>query len=113
MYVNPGELKKRISIVKLVPSKDKDGFINNENELVGQCWAKATQKSIKEVIESGTEFNLESYRFLIRTIKTPITREMFVLYKGNYYQIEYVNDYNDEGVYTEIMATAGVKNGTV
>ena len=65
------------------------------------------------MLKSSTEINLERCRFLIRYTPKEITNDMFVLYRGKYYQIEYANNYGDSDEYIEIMATAGGKNGIV
>ena len=113
MNVNPGELNKKIKIVDFDGEKDKDGFIDKQERVVRESWAKVTRVNVKEVLKASTEMNLERCRFLIRYTQKEITRDMFVLYNGTYYQIEYINNYGDSNEYVEIMATAGEKNGSI
>lgn len=113
MNVNPGELNKKIKIVSFDTKKDNDGFKKKTEEIIRKPWAKVTRVSVNEVMKSLTEINLEKCRFLVRYTPTEITRDMFILYQGKYYQIEYVNNYGDSNEYIEIMATAGGKSGNI
>lgn len=109
MNVNPGELDKKIKIVKFVEEKDDDGFLKDRKEIVvREPFAKVTRTSIKEVVTAGREANEIKCRFLVRYTPTEINRDMFVLYRGTYYQIEYANNYGDSDEYIEIMTAAGV-----
>ena len=108
MNVNPGELDKKIKIVSFSGEKDKDGFETDKKEnVVRSTWAKVTRISVSEVMKASNEINIERCRFLVRYTNVEITREMFVLYAGKYYQIEYANNYEDSNEYIEIMAVAG------
>lgn len=109
MNVNPGELNKKIQIVKFVEEKDEDGFEKEKKMvIIREPYAKVTRTSIKEGVIAGREANEMKCRFLVRYTPTEITHDMFVLYKGNYYQIEYANNYGDSNEYIEIMTAAGV-----
>lgn len=108
MNVNPGELDKKIQIIEVVTEKDSDGFAAKKTEkVVRKTWAKVTRVSASEIMRAEREINLTRNRFLVRYSPTEITRSMFVLYAGMYYQIEYVNNYGDSNEYIEIMATLG------
>lgn len=114
MNVNPGELDKRIKIVSFSAQKDKDGFrTDKEEKTVRNTWAKVTRISVSEAMKASSEINIERCRFLVRYTPVSITRDMFVLYAGKYYQIEYANNYEDSNEYIEIMAVAGGENGRV
>ena len=109
MNVNPGELNKKIQIIKFITEKDEDGFDTEKKPLiVRSTYAKVTRTSIKEGVVAGREANEMKCRFLVRYTPTEISRDMFVLYKGIYYQIEYTNNYGDSNEYIEIMTAAGV-----
>ncbi|MBD5395018.1 MAG: phage head closure protein [Lachnospiraceae bacterium] len=110
MNVNPGELNKRIKIIKIETEKDNDRFTSKKTEnVVRNTWAKITRVKVSEVMRAETEINLTRCRFLVRYSPKPIDHTMFILYAGVYYQIEYVNNYGDSNEYIEIMATAGEK----
>ncbi|MDE7047702.1 MAG: phage head closure protein [Lachnospiraceae bacterium] len=108
MNVNPGELNKKIQIVRIEKKNFKGGFASEkENEVIRDTWAKVTRVSATEVMKAEREINVTRCRFLIRYSPAEITHSMFVLYAGTYYQIEYANNYGDSNEYIEIMATAG------
>ncbi len=108
MNVNPGELDKRIRIIDFIEEKDADGFVSKRTEnVIRETWAKVTRVSASEVMKAGREINLTRCRFLVRCSPKKITHSMFIVYAGEYYQIEYSNNYNESNEYIEIMATSG------
>lgn len=108
MNVNPGEIDKKIKIVKFEQEKNKEGFPSKKIEtVVRDTWAKVTRTSIRDAMNAERKIILTRSRFLVRYSPKKITHEMFILYNGVYYKIEYVNNYNDSDEYIEIMATAG------
>lgn len=109
MNVNPGELNKKIQIIKFIEEKNENGFVKEKKPLVVRSTrAKVTRTSIKEGAVAGREATEMKCRFLVRYTPTEISRDMFVLYKGTYYEIEYTNNYGDSNEYIEIMTAAGV-----
>ena len=107
--IDPGELNKRITICETVGRKDAAGYVVNGDLLspVRECWAKFTRTSGTEAEERGADFGRVLVRFLIRTPQDPseaiIDRKMSVLYRGHVYDVEYANDYGDDGQYTELV----------
>lgn len=100
MDFNPGELNKRITIVRYEAGteKDEEGFdaeMTSEPVVVHRCWAKAAG--------SGTEFSVARRRYFIRYTPKTITTDMFVRYKGQDYAIvRPPNTYGDSGRFIEI-----------
>lgn len=108
MNINPGELNKKIKIIRVDIIKDEEGFEKEKIEnVIRTPWAKVTRVSASEAMKTSTEINLDRCRFLVRYTSEEITNKMFILYCSKYYQIEYVNNYGDSNEYMEIMATAG------
>lgn len=103
MIVNPGELDKRIQIVKAA-EPDADGYTNDNYELVHKCRAKFTRMSGTETFRSGADFANNKVRFLIRYTKNKITNNMLIIYRDDLYEISYVNNYGDKNTYIEIIA---------
>ena len=107
--IDPGELDKRIAIFRITGQKDAAGYLGGGPLLVPvwECWAKFTRESGTEKQKNNADFSEVRVRFLIRTppAETVIDRKMLVRYRGNLYEIEYVNDYGDEGQYTELICT--------
>ena len=108
MYVNPGELNKRIEIIT-ISGKDSDGFRTGKPDIIMTRWAKYSRKtSEKETAGAGVAAVTSSTtRFLIRYTDTVIDTNMKVRYNGRYYDIQDVNDIQDRHEYIEIICKGG------
>ena len=104
MYVNIGELNKRIKIVDDGVTADSDGYVVHNRVKVWECDAQATRKSGTEMIKGNADFSQIKMRFLIRYTDKKIDRKMIVEYQGEDYEIEYINDYEDNHQFIEIIA---------
>lgn len=103
MNINPGELNKKIQIVrKNSDSRDADGYPMEQIEAIRECYAKFTQQSGSEIQKDDSEFGNAKTRFLVRHSSIAINTDMYVLYSGRYYDIQYINTYGDSGEYAEI-----------
>lgn len=103
MYINAGELDKRIAIYRK-PELEGDGYLPQEPDpvLVHTCWAKFSQTSGTELVRNNADLGEAKVRFLIRHTRKRIDRKMFVRYQGRDYEILYLNTYGDSGEYLEI-----------
>ena len=86
MVINPGNFDKRIKIIKYEIKKDADGFEEKIENVVSITWAQVKT------------------RFLMRTPKIKLDKDMFIKFAGNDYNIVYINDYGYDKKYTEIIA---------
>ena len=112
MNINPGELNKRIKIVKCDhESRDTDGYPVFDYVTIRECWAKFTQQSGSETVKNGTEFSDAKCRFLVRYSKTEIDTSMNIQYNGKLYDIKYINGYGDAYEYQEIWAELHNRTG--
>lgn len=102
MIVNPGELNKKIEIIKEVTTKDDDGYDVVTPETIRAPWAKFTRTSGTETAKANADFGEIKVRFLIRYSPTVITRKMKVKYNEDLYNIIFVNDYEDSHEYIEL-----------
>ena len=106
LNINPGELNKRITIWRPFSGEfetDKDGFKIENDKKIRSCWARYTQQSGNEVLAAGSTFSETKARFLVRYSKThPIDEDMYIMYAGRRYEIEYINQYGDSREYLEI-----------
>lgn len=109
MYVNPGELNKRIEILSVSDEKDSDGFRTGKPTVIRKCYAKYSRKvSDAEVRGAGVEPIAKSVtRFLIRYTDTVINTNMKVRYNNKYYDIQDVNDMQDRHEYIELYCKEG------
>ena len=104
MYVNPGELSKRIEIIQKVSSGiNNNGFpLPSEEKIVRRCFAKITNTSGSEIVKANSEFSEAKKRFLVRYSDTEISTDMHIRYNGKDHDIKYVNPYGDNKEYIEI-----------
>lgn len=106
MYVNPGELNKRIDICQIA-EKDKYGFRNKEPTVIMSRWAKVTKISGKETDGAGTDTSESSVQFLIRYSKNNIDTNMLVRYCGKLHEISDVEDIQERHEYLKLTCKRG------
>lgn len=104
MLINPGNFDKRIKIVKYNVHKDSDGFERKSEVVVLLTWAQVTNISGTEILRSNSDFSEVKTRFLMRTPKIKLDKDMVIKFDGNTYNIAYINDYGYNKKYTEIIA---------
>lgn len=104
MYVDPGDLNKRIQIYRITDGEtyDRRGKPVRERTLIRSCWAKVSSTSGTELIKAGQELTDAKKRFLIRWTSTEVTEAMVVSYDGEDHDIVRVNGYGDNKDYLEI-----------
>lgn len=105
MNINPGELNKKIQIIKRQETQDKDGFPILSETVVRTCYARYSSTSGSEIMKAGSEFSAAKTRFLVRYGPEEITTDMIVRYKGKDHNIEYINPYGDSKEYLEIWTS--------
>ena len=104
MVINPGNFDKRIKIIKYDLCKDVDGFEKKSEVVVLLTWAQVTNISGTEILRSNSDFSEVKTRFLMRTPKIKLDKDMFIKFAGNAYNIAYINDYGYDKKYTELIA---------
>lgn len=105
MNVNPGELDKKIQIIKKEETQNENGLPILTDKVVRTCFAKYSNVSGTEILKAGTEFSSAKMRFLVRYSPIEIDTDMFVRYAGKDYNIEYINPYGDSKEYLEIWVS--------
>jgi len=103
--LNAGKYKHNIQIISETETINKNGFPETTPNVV---WSgKASVKTTRgfTLITANSDFEKAYTNFTIRYPKvTIITREMFILYKGIKYSIEYLNNINEANIELEIQA---------
>lgn len=109
MYVNPGELNKKIAILKMSSESDDDGFPTGKPVIIRRCYAKYSRKTAdKEVEGADVEPEMKAVtRFLIRYTSAVIRTNMKVQYRNRLYDIEDINDIGDRHEYIELYCKEG------
>ena len=109
LQINPGIFNKKIEIIKITETKDSDGFPIKSETVILSTWAHVTNVSGTEIMRSNSDFSEVKTRFLIRTPKSEITKDMVIRFAGKTYNIIYINDYSYDKKYMEIMAEVVTK----
>lgn len=101
--MNAGKYNKRISIVKVVTAKDKNGFPVRTREVVLRPYASVKTTKGFTLIQNNSDFEKAYTNFTIRYPHTEITRDMEIEFRGKAYTIEYLNNIDDDCVELEIQ----------
>lgn len=109
MQINPGCLNKKIQVIQYQTQKDTDGFEEKIEAIVLKTWAQVTNTSGTEILRLNSDFSKVKTRFLLRTPKINIDKDIVIKFNGNIYNIVYINDYSFDKNYTEILAELVVK----
>ena len=109
MWVDAGELKHKIQIIRRNTERNKNGYqirreTSEDYTVIRRCKAKFTQLSGTEAVKANSDFTEEKARFLVRWSPKTIGRKMCVLFRGKEYEIEYINDYGGGHKWVEIWA---------
>lgn len=102
--INAGKYNKRIKIVKVVTTKDNQGFPIEVNEVVLSPFASVKTTKGMTIIKNNSDFEKAYTNFTIRYPKTEITRDMLIEFRDKIYTIEYLNNVNEENIELEIQA---------
>ena len=110
MNIDAGELNRKIVIKKLVKEQDPVTGImkSNVQKVVRTCWAKVTNSSGREIFQSTRDFSEMKTRFLVRYTPVPLDKKMFIEFRGEYYDINYWNNYGENNEFIEIITTKRV-----
>lgn len=102
--INPGKLNQRIEIFKIVGSRDEYGEPITTKKTIHECWSSVKNKSGKEQFQAVTPFAKVVTSFLIRYTKKAIDTTMKINFKGEEYNIIYVDNYNFSNEWIELTA---------
>jgi SPP1 family predicted phage head-tail adaptor len=103
MGINAGKYNKRISIYTETKGTDEAGFPAVEPTLVLQPYAEVVTTKGFTLIKNNTDYEKALTRFTIRYPQTVITYDMYIMYKGKRYSIEYINNINENNEELELQ----------
>ena len=101
--VNAGKYNRRISIYKTTTTKDSQGFIVKQRELILQAYASIKTTKGFTLIKNESDFEKAYTNFTIRYPVTQINRDMEIDFNGKTYTIEYLNNVDEANVELEMQ----------
>ena len=101
--INAGKYNKRISIYEVTIGKDAQGFRKEIKTLILKPYASVKTTKGMTIIKNKSEFEKAVTNFTIRYPKTQINRDMLIEFNGKTYEIQYLNNVNEENVELEMQ----------
>lgn len=102
--INAGKYNHKIKIVKVITTTDSAGFPVKDQQVVLTPWAEVKTTRGFTLIVNNTDFEKAYTNFTIRYPRTPIDRDMLIIFRGKTYEIQYLNNVNEACVELEIQA---------
>lgn len=100
---NAGKYKKRIGIYQITRGKDEAGFPAGVETLVLTAYAEVKTTKGFTLIVNNTDYEKALTRFTIRKPQTAITYDMYILFNGKKYSIEYINNVDEANEELELQ----------
>jgi SPP1 family predicted phage head-tail adaptor len=101
--VNAGKYNRRINIYQTTTTKDSQGFIVKQRELILQAYASVKTTKGFTLIKNDSDFEKAYTNFTIRYPVTQINRDMEIDFNGKTYTIEYLNNVDEANVELEMQ----------
>lgn len=103
--INAGKYKHRIGIYSVTRTDDSAGFPVETSTLVLTAHASVKTTKGMTLIKNDSDFEKALTNFTIRyPHHTTITRDMVIHFNNKVYEIQYLNNVNEENVELEIQA---------
>ena len=115
---NAGAYRHKISIYKVVQSKDSQGFLVDTKELVLQPYASIKTTKGMTIIVNNSSFEKAFTRFMIRYNDNVVNayyesvnsdRQMIVEYGNKSFTVEYLNNVDEMNVELELQCKEVLK----
>ena len=101
--VNAGKYNRRINIYQTTTTKDSQGFIVKQRELILQAYASVKTTKGFTLIKNESDFEKAYTNFTIRYPVTQINRDMEIDFNGKTYTIEYLNNVDEANTELEMQ----------
>lgn len=102
--IDPGKFKHKIVISQAIQVEDSDGFQTESLVEILQVYAHVKTTRGFTLIKSGTKFEEAFTNFTIRYVPINIERGMIITFNEKRYEIQYVNNVDEEDVLLELQA---------
>lgn len=102
--IDAGKYKFKITIVQPTATTDAAGFPTIKDQVILTPYASVKTTRGYTLIVNNSDFEKAYTNFTIRyPLITTITRDMFVLFKGKRYMIDYINNIDEMNVELELQ----------
>lgn len=101
--INAGKYNHKINIYQVVIRKDAQGFKTETKTLILSPYASVKTTKGMTIIKNNSDFEKALTNFTIRYPKTAITRDMIIEFRNKVYEIQYLNNINEECVELEMQ----------
>lgn len=103
---NAAKYNRKIEIYSIVRTKDEDGFPVDTPTVFFAPWASVKTTKGFTLIANASSFEKAYTNFTMRYSETAalINRDMWIMFKGKKYTIEYINNIDEANVEIEIQA---------
>ena len=101
--VNAGKYNRKISIYQTTVVTDSAGFQSETKTLVLTAYAHIKTTKGFTLIVNNTDFEKAYTNFTIRFPHTPITRDMVIEYNNRTFEIQYVNNVDEQNTELELQ----------
>lgn len=101
--INAGKYNHKINIYQVVSGKDAQGFKTETKTLILSPYASVKTTKGMTIIKNNSDFEKALTNFTIRYPKTAITRDMIIEFRNKVYEIQYLNNINEECVELEMQ----------
>ena len=100
-----GSMNKKAKIIKLISSKDEEGFTVEMEEIIAniRCYKEGSHGSERWANLAAFSEATDLFRFR-RIPNTKITEEMFIVFEEERYDILSVENIKGRGMYLEVLA---------
>lgn len=100
-----GNMNKKAKLIRLVKSKDEEGFASEEEEIIAEIRVYKEGRHGNEHWANLASFSEATDLFRFRKIpNTKVTEEMFIDYEDERYDILSVENIKGRGMYLEVLA---------
>lgn len=101
-----GKMNQRIQIVRTGIQKDAAGFVTKQDEVLATFRAYKENKNSTEKWVNLATFSSATCLFRFRVIpNVTVTTEMVIISDNDRYQIIYVENVRNRGLYLEVLTT--------
>ena len=116
--LNAGKYNRRITIYQVVKTRDEQGFMQDEEQIILQPYAAVKTTRGFTLITANSDFEKAFTNFTIRYSQTVVdayynandsNRDMLIGFNNKVYKVQYLNNVDEANVELEMQAKEVMK----